>query len=245
MRWPIFIISLTDAHDRREAIRKQCDTFGLTFEFVDAVDGRQGLPPEMESKVDRAGSLSDLGRVLTDAEFACALSHQMIYERIVREKLPGAIVLEDDAILTEEFSKFIRNQGYLLADFIQMDYSYARYWPWKTKQFKGVKFRELAQNAVTATAYSLSLNAAQYILSQSRPLKGFADWPCDMMPLRPLATVPRLATQPAICLTHSTLEAGRLQSMAAAARSKPARWKRFGSASYWRRWVFKRTTRII
>ncbi|HHW34411.1 MAG TPA: glycosyltransferase family 25 protein [Paracoccus solventivorans] len=244
MSWPIFVISLVDAQDRRDFIRKQCAAFGLDFEIIDAIDGRDGLPPELESKIDRVGAQAYMGRLMTDAEFACALSHQLAYERIVKNNLPGAIVLEDDAILTEAFADFIHSEGYLVADFIQMDHRNARHWPWKKKyRFRQIGLQQLAQNAGLATAYSLSNHAAQFVLSQSQPLKGHADWPCDMTPLRPLVAVPRLATQPPLDVIQSTLEAGRLQSISE--HRKQNRRGRFVTADYWRRWLRKRLTKAI
>lgn len=242
--WPIFAISLKDAHDRRESLLRQCDDLDLSIEIVDAVDGRQGLPSKFAHKINRSGALLRMGRELSDAEFACALSHQTIYERIIQQDLPGAIVLEDDAILTDGFAAFIKEKGYLIAPFIQLDHRNARYWPWAKKTpFRNVQFLEVAQNASLATAYTLNKNAAQFIISKSLPLVAHADWPCDMLPLRPVVAVPRLVTQPPVNASQSTLEKGRLQSSSKANQS--SRWKRFFQTSYWRRWLLKRTTTLI
>lgn len=244
LHWPIFVISLSDAYDRRENLLRQCTALGLTVDIIDAVDGRQGLPQQFEHKISRPGALARMGRVLTDAEFACALSHQAIYERVIEEDLPGAIVLEDDAILTDEFADFVRAKGYLLAPFIQLDHRNARYWPWAKKiPFQKVKLLEVAQNASLTTAYTLNKEVAQYIVSKSQPLVSHADWPCDMMPICPVVALPRLVTQPPVSTSQSTLERARLQSASQA--KQPHRWRRFGRASYWRRWARKRTTRLI
>lgn len=244
MQWPIFAISLKDAHDRRETLLDQCDALGLTVEIIDAVDGRQGLPPKFEHKIDREGARSYMDREMTDGEFACALSHQSIYERIIRDGLPGAIVLEDDALLTEDFAYFVKNQGYLLADFIQMDYMHARYRPWKKKRyFDHIKLVQLVENAGLTTAYSLSRFSTEYILSRSSPLRAAADWPCDVTPLQPLVTVPRLVTQPPASENHSAIEIERAPLIAE--RRRRNRWKRFGRMKYWKRWLSKKATRTI
>lgn len=241
MRWPIFVISLSDAFERRQSLLSQCANLGLNVEIVDAVDGRTGLPPEFEAKIDRVAALSVMGREMTDAEFACALSHQSIYERIYREDLPGAIILEDDAILTSGFADFYNESGYLIAPFIQLDHRNARYYPWKkTSRLRSATFFPAARNASLTTAYSLTNGAARYIVSRCQPLACHADWPCDMMPLRPLVAVPRLVTQPPVSVSQSSLEAERLQSSARS--SKAGRWKRFGKATYWHRWLLKRAT---
>lgn len=247
MDWPIFVISLTDAHDRQKKIQQQCDEFGITIKIIDAIDGRHGLPPDQQHKVDRAGALAQLGHEMSDGEFACALSHQSIYERILQEGLPGAIILEDDAILTPEFAKFIILGKYRAADFIQMDYFGARYYPWKTRSFfDEVQIVQAARNACLASGYSLSAKAAGYILSQSRPLKGLADWPCDLQPIKPHITLPCLIRQPPPNPDQSSLERDRKplrKPQKKGIQHIIERWKRFGSSSYWRQWCMKRFTR--
>ena len=101
--WPIFVISLKDATERRENITKQLNDCNLPFSIMDAIDGRKGLPAPFEPMVDRDPSRSRISRGLTDGEFACALSHMAVYRHVVENNLPGAIVLEDDAILTPLF----------------------------------------------------------------------------------------------------------------------------------------------
>ena len=88
---PVFVLSLPDCHDRRARVSAALDGLGLPFEFVDAVDGRRGLPPEYESQIDRPLAQKK-GGILSDAEFACALSHINIYRRIVSENIDYALV---------------------------------------------------------------------------------------------------------------------------------------------------------
>ena len=103
---PVFVISLPDCHDRRAGISAALDGLGLPFQFADAVDGRRGLPPEYESQIDRAATRRK-GRILTDAEFACALSHISVYRRIVSEGIDHALVLEDDVIPQPDLVRYL------------------------------------------------------------------------------------------------------------------------------------------
>ena len=118
--WPIFVISLKDAHERRAKIRKALDDRGLEYEIMDAVDGRGGLPEEYEGILNRAGTHAAFTRDMSDTEYACALSHMSVYEQIVERHFPGAIVLEDDAILSPLFDEFLEARGYLQGKLIQL-----------------------------------------------------------------------------------------------------------------------------
>ncbi|VDC33615.1 glycosyltransferase family 25 protein [Pseudogemmobacter humi] len=244
--WPIFVVSLADAYARRENIRAQLQEFGLTAEITDAVDGRQGLSAESEALIDREGAAARVGRRVSGAEFACALSHQKLYQTIIDRGLAGAIILEDDAILTKGFAEFVAGSGFLSADLVQLDHLDARIWPKERKIFApGLTFFRLAENAGLTTGYSISAKAAGYILEHSRPLAGLADWPCDVMPLSPLVTLPRIVDHPDIVVSDSALERERDASRKSAASSASPRALRFFRTKYWRRWWLKRRTKKI
>ena len=95
---PIFVISLPDSTDRRETITARLDALSLPFEFVDAVDGRHGIPEECEPLVDRKRSAGRGAGPMVDAEFACSLSHIQTCRIVVERGLTHALILEDDAI---------------------------------------------------------------------------------------------------------------------------------------------------
>lgn len=91
-----FIINLDSSTDRRAAIAAQCQTAGLHYEFVRAVNGKQLSDEEL------AQHTHALNYAFKPGEIGCALSHISIYKKIIREKIPQALILEDDALLTEE-----------------------------------------------------------------------------------------------------------------------------------------------
>lgn len=129
--WPIFVISLAAAQERRRAISAQLQALGLPFILFDAIDARQGVPPEYEALIDRAGTQRNLGRPMSSGEYGCALSHLLVYRRICEEGLPGAIVLEDDAVVGPAFKSFVDQQAYRSAPFIQLDHLHARIWAFR------------------------------------------------------------------------------------------------------------------
>lgn len=193
--WPILVISLGDATERRQRIEKSLGKLGLDFEFVSAVDGRKGIPPNLQQRVDPVGARIALGRPMIDTEFACALSHILCYERIVDSGLPGAIVLEDDAEIGAAFLEFFKLRGYERSAFVQFDYNAPVVWSrWLglDRRVGDIQLQRLVCNAPLATGYSLSSRAARYLLERAKPVRLPADWPCDVTPLGAMVTVPRL-----------------------------------------------------
>jgi glycosyl transferase family 25 len=244
-RWPLFVISLQDARRRREKVVAACAPHAITPIILDAIDGRQGLPAALEGNVDRGRARQHVGRTLSDAELACALSHQAIYRRIVDEELPGAIILEDDAILSPGFFEFIAGRGYLAADFVQMDHMDTRVWYGRRRRWSDdISLIPLAANASLATGYSLSARGARYMLHHTMPVGGLADWPCDMTGLGGLVTWPRLVDHPPFETSDSAIEKAR-RALVDGLEPPRGRALRFLSAAYWRRWWFKRRTRKI
>ena len=176
---PVFVVSLPDCTDRRDTISKSLANLGIEFEFVDAVDGRYGLDPQYEDQIDRTAA-QRRGRILSDAEFACALSHILIYRRIVSENIAYALILEDDALPSSKLVEFLAGGYYREADLIQL-YS-TRAWVRR----RGAKrlltthtsyLRTPRLNVACAVAYTVSNQAAFHLATHAIPVNKEADWP--------------------------------------------------------------------
>ena len=98
----IFVISLDRALDRRAHMQGLLDELGLTAEFVSAVDGI-ALTAEDRGQYDSGLARLNYRAEMTNTEIACYLSHYRIYERICRENLPVALILEDDIDVAPNF----------------------------------------------------------------------------------------------------------------------------------------------
>ena len=106
MRLGIYVISLQASVQRRAEMQRQLSALGLAFEFVDSVDGRQ-LPDSAMAAANQArAERFPRDRPLTSGEVGCALGHRQAYESIDRHGLDGAIVLEDDVLLTPALGEF-------------------------------------------------------------------------------------------------------------------------------------------
>lgn len=177
---PIFVISLADSTSRRNSIAKHLSHLGLDFTFVEAVDGRSGLSPAMEELVDRDEARARLGRDMTDAEIACALSHTLVYKRMLDEKLENAVILEDDVVPTEDFLALLLS-GRLQQSrqqLILLYYNLAQALKWSFRPcIAGYSFFKFAALPSSAAAYYLDRSAAKRLLEAASPVVFVADWP--------------------------------------------------------------------
>lgn len=99
---PIFVISLPDAQERRAKITALLNKTGLSFTFVDAIDGRS-FDMTTQPAYDRQRRLRFFGRDMTGGELGCTLSHKKIYEMMVDQNIPEALIFEDDILLHDNF----------------------------------------------------------------------------------------------------------------------------------------------
>jgi glycosyl transferase family 25 len=103
----IFVITLKNSIDRQENIRAQLRDINLPFEFFYGVNGKELTTEEIGLYYDDAKARKHLGRDIVLGEIGCALSHRLVYKKIVEENIDRAIILEDDAILKKDFSTVI------------------------------------------------------------------------------------------------------------------------------------------
>jgi glycosyl transferase family 25 len=100
----IFVITLKESTDRQENIKLQFQNINCPFEFFYGINGKELTAKELSLYYDDVKAKKQCGRSLALGEIGCALSHRLVYKKIVEEDIDRAIILEDDSILKEKFS---------------------------------------------------------------------------------------------------------------------------------------------
>ncbi|KAJ55489.1 hypothetical protein ACMU_12410 [Actibacterium mucosum KCTC 23349] len=191
--WPIFVVTLEGDEERRAPLLAALEKAGLSYRLLFGVDGRNGLPQKWLSKIDRTQARKNMNRDMTDGEFACALSHQLIYEAVINEGLPGAVVLEDDAVWLPVFDQFMQARAYEAADLLLMDHQSGWFRNEPAQQIMdSVDGYEPFIPPLLTTGYTVSAHGARYMFENSFPLSATADWPCDVLQIKTLAAYPRI-----------------------------------------------------
>jgi glycosyl transferase family 25 len=88
---PVYVISLKNALSRRALIAKNLNDLEIEYQIITATRGDEvdlGLRKEMNP----SGNMSP-------GALGCYISHTTIYERMIAEKIPVALILEDDTVL--------------------------------------------------------------------------------------------------------------------------------------------------
>ncbi|TWB38784.1 glycosyl transferase family 25 [Nitrospirillum viridazoti] len=175
---PIFVINLEHDGVRRAHMTEQCARLGLAVEFVPAVNGR-ALSEADRAVYDRARALRVYGVEMLDTEIGCYLSHYRLYERMVRENIPAALIMEDDVELSPALPRIVED---LLADpapewqVVRLESLRPRVREPKTPKFRGRTVQTLRDGELVRLgthvlgfgAYLIRLDGARRMLDYGR-----------------------------------------------------------------------------
>lgn len=144
----LYVINLPKSVERRDSIESNLQSLGLDYEIFPAVDGHN-LTTEQQSLVktedqvylpmagDRQLFVEDK---LSPGEIGCALSHLLVYQRILDSGDDCAAVIEDDCVLTPKFLEALDGVKCLPDDWDLVNFSNhvgLRNWWWAKKYHFG------------------------------------------------------------------------------------------------------------
>jgi glycosyl transferase family 25 len=104
---PIWVISLSSAAERRRFVVEGFGGLNIPFELVEAVDGNT-LSAAQWGSYSRRRALLEIGRPMSRGELGCALSHLQLYERMQRDDVARAVIVEDDVTPTADLLPVLR-----------------------------------------------------------------------------------------------------------------------------------------
>jgi len=102
----VLVITLESATERQETIAGRLKQLGMDYHFVPGVDGRL-LDLEKHPNYAPARRRAFYGRDLSQGEFGCILAHRETYRHMLDQGIEQALVLEDDALLTDDLPRVI------------------------------------------------------------------------------------------------------------------------------------------
>jgi len=165
---PVFVINMARDTARRQHMVEVLGQIGLPVEFVTGVDGSV-LTAEERSAYDRARALRVYGVEMKDSEIGCFLSHRRIYERMVREGIGTALVLEDDVTIQPTLPAVVADllaspyAGWLV---VRLDTKLGRVANPAAPRFLGTRVAELSDGAALYRIRSQVLGVGAYLIRQ-------------------------------------------------------------------------------
>lgn len=156
-----YVINLDRSADRLAHCHNQFGRLNLSFERVQAVDAR-ALTQET---IDSISVHKDWPKP-TISEFACFMSHRKCWELLVSSNEKYAAIFEDDIILTEGATDFLRNY-----DWIPSDFNLLRLETFRTKVYFKRWGKVPVNNRHLLRMVSFQSGAGGYVLSHALAAK--------------------------------------------------------------------------
>lgn len=97
-----FIINLKESTDRRQYMINEMKKTNLEYEFFDAVNGK--TLSNIGAIYDKDKAIKEADGELTLGEIGCAMSHLLLYKKMMDENIERALILEDDIIIEKDFN---------------------------------------------------------------------------------------------------------------------------------------------
>ena len=99
-----YVINLDRSPERLSNISAQCKKYNIDFVRIPAFDGST---LDLEKLADDTACRFEMGRSIQPGEVGCFLSHKKALDAFLSSEDEFAVILEDDAILSKNFSKSV------------------------------------------------------------------------------------------------------------------------------------------
>lgn len=166
-----FVINLEKNPDRMERIDAQLRACGVPYERRVAVYGKNVPEAERKKVSNRFAWKCICGIPMRDGELGCALSHLGVYQKMVREGIGVACILEDDANPNAHLAEHLRRIEE------SVDCSKPKAWLLSASNAGGrTDWAEWEiRTGLYTEGYVITLSAARAILEDNLPIKVPAD----------------------------------------------------------------------
>jgi len=178
----IFVISLSDEHERRARIRAELERLGLDFEFFDAIRGNDDPTSHFARTSNWQYQLNTLRSPLPN-EVGCYASHLSLWKKCI-ELGESVVVMEDDFVASADFPAAIDTSEALIARYGFIRFESFRRASRLTRSRRGAvnagsaapfDIYFLADPPLCMTAYAISPAAARSLVAASATLVGPVD----------------------------------------------------------------------
>lgn len=117
----IFLINLDRRPDRLQFVASQLNNLQLDFERISAIDGEKiNIETLNDIKINNNRHYIERSRLLSMGEIGCALSHRLIWKRMLEQNLDYALILEDDVTIDAKLLDILTDKTIRNYDFINL-----------------------------------------------------------------------------------------------------------------------------
>ena len=175
---PIFIQSYKGSK-RLPELKKRFKKLKLNFKIIYGA-GPLDLRDKkfLNKNYDSNFFLKKTGRKMIDAEIGCAYGHLKIYKHIIKNKIPEAVIFEDDILPSNNLKFILKNYSYKNID-ILVFLSTSGFIS-KINKFERLNAHNIVSHFNSSCAYRINLKTCEKIIKCNQgKIRGLSDWPID------------------------------------------------------------------
>ncbi|EPR74765.1 Beta-1,4-galactosyltransferase [Winogradskyella psychrotolerans RS-3] len=105
----IFVVNLERDIERRASIEEQMTSLELPFDFFKAYYGKDLSSDELAIHYNAKRAYRNFSYPFPPAVIGCALSHVMLYKKMIADQIDYACIFEDDIILPPNTKKILQS----------------------------------------------------------------------------------------------------------------------------------------
>lgn len=163
----IAVVSLIDAHDRREHINALFKEYNLDFGYFDAINKSQ------VTNILKKHDLTVETEKMSAGEIGCTLSHYCLWNQIIEKDIPYMMIFEDDIFFAKSAEVLLSDLDWLPCDFdvIKIETTYEKVM--LKKEFDLTLSHSLLQmksRHLGSGGYIISQKAANKLISKVKKL---------------------------------------------------------------------------
>ncbi|GAA0559943.1 glycosyltransferase family 25 protein [Rheinheimera aquimaris] len=231
--FPVWLINLDSNPERYKSAAEQLDKLGFQAERFSAIYGKNLSEQAINACYDSKLNREKFRRPLSAGEIGCYLSHRTLWQRMVDEQIPLALILEDDIDLEAEFVTVLQKISQLDNwDMIKLADDRDGKGEQKLALGDGYELVNFAKVPNCTTGYALTLQGAKKLLSRPRFFR-----PVDV----DLQFYPELGLSVYSILPYRLWSASRFESEI----DKMSGGSRKGGTSFWRNLIYRLQLRAV
>lgn len=194
--FPIFFINLARRPDRRRYMEAQLAALGLVGTRIEAV-----TPADLTAEDIERYCNTERPSFLRQNELSCTLSHEKAWRMMIEGGHERALILEDDAELSDMLPAFLAEAGSIDADMIRIETTGAamRIFPLVSTGPSGISVHPFRSTPMGTAGYVIRADAARRILGHPDLRYRHLDLALFNPFMEPGSLLKRVMTNPALC----------------------------------------------
>ena len=181
MQIPIFLQTFKESKNLKYCLFR-LDKLNIKYKVFYSFNGKLKKNNQLVSKIYNSTKVrARIGRDMRNSEIACAYGHLEIYEYIIKKKIKNSIIIEDDAFVSKNLIKVVRDKINTIKKYDIVTLSSTSGFIYKkNNNFKDYELCKFKTHCNGTGGYIINLKTCKKIIKENqKKVCTVADWPLN------------------------------------------------------------------